>query len=89
MYDGKLIARIRLRVAATPRNAMLCDQVLKLDGVSEKDLAEHAKLLIDLGEIDGRVLVRKNKQTVFVRGLKPDGWMKLLNVDGYRASAHS
>ena len=38
MYDENLMDRIRRRVAAMPQDHMLCDQMLKLDGVEHDDL---------------------------------------------------
>ncbi|MGB3723647.1 MAG: hypothetical protein WA979_12635 [Pacificimonas sp.] len=80
MYDEDLMGRIRRRIAAMPQTDILCDQLLKLDGVSHSDLVEHAKLLIDLGEIDARIVGENERRTVFVRKLTHDGWANLLNL---------
>lgn len=80
MYDENLMDRIRLRVAAMPQGHMLCDQVLKLDGVEQNDLIEHAKLLMDLGQIDARIVGGSERRTVFVRKLSQEGWAALLKL---------
>ncbi|MGB7406388.1 MAG: hypothetical protein WA906_11910 [Pacificimonas sp.] len=81
MYDENLMDRIRRRVAAMPQSHLLCDQMLKLDGVEHDDLLQHAKLLIDLGEIDAKIIGPENDRAVFVRKLNEEGWARLLHLN--------
>ncbi|MGB3723198.1 MAG: hypothetical protein WA979_10330 [Pacificimonas sp.] len=81
MYDENLMDRIRRRVAAMPQDHMLCDQMLELAGVEHDELLQHAKLLIDLGEIDAKIIGPDNARAVFARKLNEQGWARLLRFN--------